>query len=116
MAIIQFPNTKDAEITDINSLILDSIEHTALLEELMRDAPDILDGHCNLRDILRSVKRGNTLKDSIDLYALECCPPRTFASEECSETTCSDCWYSFIQHYQETVGKTKRGEYDDNEE
>lgn len=116
MAIIQFPTGQDLEITDINSLILDSIEHTTLLEELIRDAPDILDGHCNLRDILRAVKRGESLDDAIDLYALECCPPKTVATEDCSEITCSECWHEFIKHYQEAVAKMKRGEYDDNEE
>lgn len=111
MAIIQFPQ-KDysVNITDINSLIQDSIEQSAMIEDLIQEAPDILNGHCNFRDILRAIKRGNSLDQAIESYSSECCPPKTIASEECEDITCNDCWHNFIENYQNILLRKKRGE------
>lgn len=116
MAIIQFPQqNSDTKITDINSLIQDSIEQSATIEDLIQEAPDILSGHCNFRDILRAVKRGHTLDEAIETFSSECCPPKTIASEDCDDITCNDCWHNFIENYQELLLRKKRGEIIDDE-
>ena len=107
MAIIRFSpdDIDEKELKDnIDLVIHDSVEQSTFLEELIEDAPDILQGHSKLRDILRSIKRGNSIEESLACCAFGACPPKNTDDDVvCGITTCSECWKKYIFEYKNIV-------------
>lgn len=96
--ILQF-NPELEEQSDVNRLIEKSVKQTNEIVEYVNTVPTLLTGHFNLRNILRSVKRGYTLDESIKIYAGNACPPNSADDIECEKTTCENCWKYYIEKY-----------------
>ena len=112
MAIIKMideDEEKEALLKEsINLLIKDSINYTNDLKDVIESAPLILDGFANFRDILRSVKRGNTFEAAVRDKADVCCPPLFTTEVDCETTSCEDCWKDFCHHYTEKIAKKNK--------
>ena len=92
-------------------IIKDTIAQSQLLEDLLQEAPAILEGYAGFRKILRAIKRGDSLDKAILNNCLECCPPNTKSSpldiSQCGVISCNNCWKNFITNYSEAVLRKK---------
>ena len=92
-------------------IIKDTIVQSQLLEDLLQEAPAILEGYAGFRKILRAIKRGDSLDKAILNNCLECCPPNTKSSpldiSQCGVISCNNCWKNFITNYSEAVLRKK---------
>lgn len=100
---------EDKVRSSVNRIIADTEEQSLRLFDLIEEAPQILIGYSTFREILRSVKRGNTLEASAKLYAHHSCPPGIISDEDCDNIPCHSCWIEFCETYLENLNKTKKG-------
>ena len=90
----------------INKMIADSIEQSEQLEEIIADAPDILDGYENIREILRMEKRGIDHKKAVNYCAFMACPPshsKEYRSQ--CDSKCEECWNKYYDEYAKIINK-----------
>lgn len=104
------PDVEDK--STVNKMIERSSSRTLDIIEYVSIAPQILSDHTILRRILRSVKRGNSLEDSIKIYAGAGCPPNSTDETECEEVACESCWKYYIEKYKDTTLKEGESEND----
>lgn len=92
---------------NVDKLIQDSFEQSQNLEELIQEAPIILEGYKTFRNILREIKRGSEMDEAIQNNCLESCPPNAKScnmdSSVCGEVSCNNCWKDFINRYSDGV-------------
>lgn len=109
MAIIkidQSTNIKEKKFKNyINDIIADTQYQTDNLESIIEEAPNILKGYENFRQILRAIKRGDTFANAINKFAGQSCPPKTDSDDNCESISCNDCWREYCLHYLELISK-----------
>ena len=102
-------NHKQAEenliTSNVNLVIKDTLEQAQALEEIVESAPNILKGYSVFRDILRSVKRGQSFEEAINFNSGKSCPPDEIETinNACGHITCDECWRLFIENYADAV-------------
>ena len=91
--------------SNVNLLIKDTLEQSQGLEELVASAPNILRGYEVFQDILKAVKRGQSLDEAINFNSGKACPPDEIETinNGCGHITCDECWKSFIEEYSKAV-------------
>lgn len=108
---IDLNNSEEKKVRkSINFLLQDTLEQCQQIEDLLNDGPEILRAYYNFRNILRQVKRGDTFKKSINEHALTCCPPNLYATPDCEDKTCSNCWRQYCLDYLEVINAAKEKE------
>lgn len=100
---------EDALKSNIDKIIASSQDETLALEQLLEDIPGRITGYANLRTILRNVKRGNSLEDTLAKFAFDSCPPvKEYAdSGNCGNISCAECWQAYIDYYTSKVLEKK---------
>lgn len=101
---IKLANSYEEEIKkSINILLKDTQEQCVQIEDLLEQAPEVLRAYYNFREILRQIKRGDSFGNAISEHALSCCPPNKFATLECDDMKCTDCWRKYCLDYLEAI-------------
>lgn len=104
--MLEKEESKESKIRNsVNKLIADSEEQTAQLNTLIMEAPDVLLGYQVFREILRAVKRGDTLENASKKSGHKSCPPGVHSGPDCDFIKCDQCWREFCENYLEKISK-----------
>lgn len=92
----------------VNTAISASCNMIYDIEDLLERGPKQLEAYSSLLKILKDMKRGCPLKDSINRNAVQGCPPGISPNENCEKTTCQSCWEEYIKSFLERVKEREK--------
>lgn len=107
MAIRILKTDKEA----VNVAIHASCEMIYDIEDLLVRGPKQMEAYGSLLKILKDMKRGCSMHDSISRNAVQGCPPGMTSSELCERITCQSCWEEYIRTFLEKA-KEKEKKHD----
>lgn len=87
------------ELDGVNEAINAASNMLYDIEDLLNRGPKQLEAYGSLLKILKSMKRGCPIDQTVNQYAVQGCPPCIGPNEECGGTTCQACWKEYVQTY-----------------
>lgn len=89
----------------VNAAIHASCENIYDIKDLLARGPKLLEAHTALLKVLKDIKRGCPMRDSINRNAVQGCPPGMTSSELCERISCHACWEEYIRDYLDRAKK-----------
>ena len=83
----------------VDTAINMSCEMIYNIEDLLKRGPKQLEAYTSTLKILKDMKRGCPVKESINRNAVQGCPPSMIPNENCEFTTCQSCWENYVKTY-----------------
>jgi len=95
MAIRILKNDTEA----VNLAINKSCDMIYDIEDLLARGPKQLEAYTALLKVLKDIKRGCPIRESVNRNAVQGCPPGMMSTELCEKITCQSCWEEYIRAF-----------------
>lgn len=92
----------------LNAAIDASCEMIYNIEDLLNKGPKQLEAYETLLRVLKDMKRGVPIKETLKTNAIQGCPPGAYPTEHCEAITCQTCWEEYVQAYVDKINEKEK--------